>query len=142
MNQKTLMLMVGCGAAGAIAGIFKAPITGVIFTLEVLMLDLTMASIVPLLISATTASIFTYFLSGSDFMFGFNHTDPFQLERVPFYILLGVICGFVSLYFTRGMVKLESFFASLNTPIKKLMVGSIMLSLLIFLLPPDRKRVV
>ena len=66
----------------------------------------------------------------------FNHTDPFQLERVPFYILLGVICGFVSLYFTRGMVKLESFFASLNTPIKKLMVGSIMLSLLIFLLPP------
>ena len=136
MNQKTLLLLVGCGASGAIAGIFKAPIAGVLFTLEVLMLDLTMASIIPLLISAVTASVVTYFLSGSDFMFGFTLTDPFAIERVPFYILLGAICGFVSLYFTRGMVKLESFFASLNSPFKKLLVGGVMLSLLIFFLPP------
>ena len=136
MNQKTLLLLVGCGASGAIAGIFKAPIAGVLFTLEVLMLDLTMASIIPLLISAVTASVLTYFLSGSDVMFGFTLTDPFVVDRVPFYILLGVICGFVSLYFTRGMVKLESFFASLNTPFKKLLVGGVMLSLLIFFLPP------
>jgi len=136
MNQKTLLLLVGCGASGAIAGIFKAPIAGVLFTLEVLMLDLTMASIIPLLISAATASVLTYFLSGSGFMFGFVLTDPFAVERVPFYILLGIICGFVSLYFTKGMVKLESFFASLNTPLKKLLVGGVMLSLLIFFLPP------
>ncbi len=136
MNQKTLLLLVGCGASGAIAGIFKAPIAGVLFTLEVLMLDLTMASIIPLLISAATASVLTYFLSGSEFMFGFTMTDPFIIERVPFYILLGVICGFVSLYFTRGMIKMESFFASLNTPFKKLLVGGVMLSLLIFFLPP------
>jgi CIC family chloride channel protein len=136
MNQKTLLLLVGCGASGAIAGIFKAPIAGVLFTLEVLMLDLTMASIIPLLISAVTASLVTYFLSGYDFMFGFNLTDPFAVNRVPFYILLGVTCGFVSLYFTRGMVRLESFFASLNTPFKKLLVGGVMLSLLIFFLPP------
>lgn len=136
MNQKTLLLLVGCGAAGAISGIFKAPIAGVVFTLEVLMLDLTMASIIPLLISAVTASVFTYFLSGPEFMFGFTMTDPFIIERVPFYVLLGIICGFVSLYFTRGMIKLESFFASLNTPFKKLLVGGVMLSLLIFFLPP------
>jgi CIC family chloride channel protein len=136
MNQKTLLLLVGCGASGAIAGIFKAPIAGVLFTLEVLMLDLTMASIIPLLITAVTATVFTNFLSGSEFMFGFTMTDPFQLERVPFYILLGVLCGFISLYFTRGMRKLESFFKSLNSPWKKLLVGGTMLSILIFFLPP------
>ncbi|HOI26882.1 MAG: chloride channel protein [Paludibacteraceae bacterium] len=135
MNQKTLMLLVGCGASGAIAGIFKAPITGVVFTLEVLMLDLTMASIVPLLISAATASVFTFIFSGEAVMFEFT-ADKFQLDRVPYYILLGIICGFVALYFTRGMNKLESFFGSLNTPFKKLMVGGIMLSVLIFFLPP------
>jgi CIC family chloride channel protein len=136
MNQKTLLLLVGCGASGAIAGIFKAPIAGVLFTLEVLMLDLTMASIIPLLITAVTATVFTNFLSGSEFMFGFTMTDPFQLERVPFYIILGVICGFISLYFTRGTRKLESFFKSLNSPWKKLLVGGTMLSMLIFFLPP------
>jgi CIC family chloride channel protein len=136
MDQKTLLLLVGCGASGAIAGIFKAPIAGVIFTLEVLMLNLTMASIIPLLISAATASVITHFLSGSGFMFGFTLTDPFAVEQVPFYILLGVVCGLVSLYFTRGMVKLESFFAGLNTPFKKLLVGGVMLSVLIFFLPP------
>lgn len=135
LNQKTLMLLVGCGAAGAVAGIFKAPITGVVFTLEVLMLDLNMASIVPLLISAATAAVFTFLFSGESSMFDFT-PDNFQIQRVPYYVLLGVVCGFVSLYFTRGMNKLESFFASLNTPWKKFIAGSLMLSLLIFFLPP------
>lgn len=136
MDHKTLMLLVGCGASGAVAGIFKAPITGVIFTLEVLMMDLTMSSIVPLLISAVTASVFTHIFSGSEFMFGFSLTDPFTPSRAPYYIVLGVVCGFVSLYFTRGMVRLESFFKSLDSPYKKMLVGGCMLSVLIFFIPP------
>jgi CIC family chloride channel protein len=136
LDQKKMMLLVGCGATGAVAGIFKAPITGVIFTLEVLMLDLTMASIVPLIITAITATVITFALSGTENMFPFDTTVNFAPERTPYYILLGVVCGFVSLYFVRGSNKLESFFRSINSPMKKLAVGGVMLSLLIFFLPP------
>ncbi len=136
MEQKNLMLLVGCGAAGAVAGIFKAPIAGVVFTLEVLMLDLTMASIVPLLISASTACMVTYFLSGSDSLFIFTQNDPLEMKSMPYFVLLGVLCGFVSLYFTRGMNKLEQFFGGIKSPTNKLIVGGIMLSVLIFFIPP------
>ncbi len=136
MEQKNLMLLVGCGAAGAVAGIFKAPIAGVVFTLEVLMLDLTMSSIVPLLISAATAAVFTNFLSGTDYLFSFTMNHPLKMETIPFYVILGILCGFVSLYFTRGMNKLETFFGEIKKPTHKLIVGGVMLSVLIFYIPP------
>ena len=135
MDQKTLMLMVGCGAAGAISGIFQAPIAGVVFTLEVLMIDLTFTSVVPLLISSVTATSLSYFLLGKTVMFNLA-SDDFALERIPMYILLGVLCGFVSLYYTRGMNKVEEGFRKLNTFWAKLIVGSLILSGLIYLLPP------
>ena len=136
MDQKTLMLLVGCGAAGAIGGIFKAPIAGLVFTLEVLMLDMTLTAIVPLLISSVTATALSYFFSGSSFTFEFGNYEPFAISRIPYLILLGIVCGLVSLYFTRGMNKLEGIFRKLKNPYTKLALGGSMLSLLIFIFPP------
>lgn len=136
LDQKTLMLLVGCGAAGAIGGIFKAPIAGLVFTLEVLMLDMTLTSIAPLLISSVTATAMSYIFSGSSFMFHFSVAEEFDVVRIPLLILLGIFCGLVSLYFTRGMMKIESFFAKYKNPYTKLAIGAVMLSTLIFLFPP------
>lgn len=136
MNQKTLMLLIGCGAAGAIGGIFKAPIAGMVFTLEVLMLDMTMTSILPILISSITATTVSYILSGDSLMFNFSKFAPFDIKHIPYIILLGVISGFVSLYFTRGMNALENKIKIINSPITKLLLGGVVLGSLIFLFPP------
>jgi len=136
MDNKTLLLLVGCGAAGAIAGIFKAPIAGLVFTLEVLMIDLTMASLLPVLISCVTATCFTYIFRGSTSMFTFELESAWVVERVPASILLGVTCGLISLYFIRSMTMCENLFAKFNDrPYIKLVIGGGMLSLLIFLFP-------
>ena len=136
MEHKTLMLLVGCGAAGAVAGIFKAPIAGLVFTLEVLMIDLTMASLLPLLISCVTAATFSYITTGMEAMFRFNLDNPFVVERIPYAILLGIACGLVSLYFTRAMDSMEDIFRKYSNPYIKLAIGGVMLSVLIFLFPP------
>lgn len=137
MEQKTLMLLVGCGAAGAIAGIFKAPIAGLVFVIEVLMLDLTMTSVLPLLITSVTAATMSYIFTGTEAMFKFSQTETFAIERIPYVIFLGIFCGLVSLYFTRVMNWTEGQFRKIGTTIwRKFMLGGIMLSLLIFLFPP------
>ena len=136
LNHKTITLMLGCGAAGAIASIFKAPIAGLVFTLEVLMLDLTMASIVPLLISAVTATTISYFLLGREVTFAFEIVEQFTLYKIPFFILLGIFCGFMSLYFTRQAMWVESKFAKITNQYKKILIGATILGVLIFLFPP------
>lgn len=137
LDQKTMMLMIGCGAAGAIGGIFKAPIAGLVFTLEVLMMDLTMTSVAPLLISSVTATAISYILTGMDPMFPLASVEEFVINRIPWYLILGVVCGLVSLYFTRGMNKLEQWMKHHVTSIGlKLLVGGATLSILIFLFPP------
>lgn len=135
MEHRTLMLLVGCGAAGAVAGIFKAPIAGLVFTIEVLMLDLTMSSLLPLLISSVTAATVSYIVTGQEAMFKFHLDNPFALERIPYVILLGIFCGLISLYFTRTMNKIEGVFGKCKGPYQKLLLGGVMLSALIFLLP-------
>lgn len=137
MEQKTLMLLVGCGAAGAIAGIFKAPIAGLVFVIEVLMLDLTMTSVLPLLITSVTAATVSYIFTGTEAMFKFSQTEVFVIERIPYVILLGIFCGLVSLYFTRVMNWIEGEYRRYGTTyLRKFMMGGIMLSLLIFIFPP------
>ncbi len=136
MEHRTLMLLVGCGAAGAVAGIFKAPIAGLVFTLEVLMLDLTMSSLLPLLISAVTAATVSYIVTGTEAMFKFHLDQAFEMQRIPYVILLGIFCGLIALYFTRTMNAIEGVFGKLSNPYKKLVLGGVMLSILIFLFPP------
>ena len=138
LDQKTMMLMIGCGAAGAIGGIFTAPIAGWVFTLEVLMMDLTMTSVAPLLLSSVTATAFTYLVTGGEStMFDIVVFEPFALNRIPWYLILGIVCGFASLYFIRGMNGLEQWFkCHIQNFWLKIVVGGLSLGLLIFLFPP------
>ena len=136
LDNKTLMTLVGCGAAGAIAGIFKAPIAGLVFTLEVLMIDLTMASLLPILVSCVTATCFTYIFSGNDVLFSFHLEEDWTVQSVPASILLGISCGLVSLYFMRTMNACEDMFARFkDKPYLKFIIGAIILSTLIFVFP-------
>ena len=135
LDSKKMMLLVGCGAAGAVSGIFKAPIAGLVFTLEVLMIDFTLGSLLPLLVSCVTAAAVTFALSGTDNLFEFHLTHAFSISRVPAYLLLGVFCGLLSLYFTRVMNWLEDQFRRIRKPWQRLMIAGPILSILIFLFP-------
>lgn len=135
LDAKRVMLLVGCGAAGAVSGIFKAPIAGLVFTLEVLMFDFTLGSLLPLLVSCVTAAAVTFFVSGTDNLFEFHLTSGFAIERLPAYISLGIFCGFISLYFTRVMNWLEDQFRRLGGPWRRFLVAAPILSVLIFLFP-------
>ena len=136
MEKRVMMLLIGCGAAGAVSGIFKAPIAGLVFTLEVLMLDLTMSSLLPLLISSVTAATLSYLFMGTDATFEFHLENHFDLARVPYVILLGIVCGLISLYFTKITTKVEGFFKRFTNPYVRLALGGSVLSVLIFLFPP------
>lgn len=136
MSSRSLMILVGCGAAAGIAGIFKAPIAGMLFTLEVLMLDLTAVSVMPLLIASITSATIAYIYTGYDFEFFFVQSEEFYMSKIPFVIVLGVFCGLVSLYFTKVMNMMENFFGRFKNRWYKTAVGCVILSTLVFIFPP------
>jgi chloride channel protein, CIC family len=136
LEYKYVTLMVGCGSAGAIAGIFNAPIAGIVFTLEVLMLDLTMAYLIPLLISAISATIISYFFMGEEVLLRFSQITPFSVDTFWFYILLGVFTGLLGIYFTRMTMFLENKFRHIRSWFGRLIVGGIIMGLLVFIFPP------
>jgi chloride channel protein, CIC family len=136
LNYRNITLLIGCGAAGAISGIFKAPVAGIVFTLEVLMLDLTTASIVPLLISSVTAATVAYFLMGNTVLFTFSIKGAFIVANIPWYIVLGFTCGLISVYFTRMTLLFESGYEKIKNQYLRCGLGGLVLGLLLFVFPP------
>ena len=136
LNYKNITLLIGCGAAGAVSGIFKAPVAGIVFTLEILMLDLTISSIVPLLISSVTAATVAYFLMGDKVLFSFDITGSFNISNIPWYVVLGIISGMISLYFSKMTLFLESSYEKIRNTYLRLILGGIVLGGLIYLFPP------
>ena len=137
LSPQVLMMLVGCGAAAGIAGIFKAPIAGLLFTIEVLMLDLTAGSAIPLMLASVAGATVAYVFTGYNVEFTFDQSEPFWASRIPYVVLLGVFCGFVSLYFNKVTELLETkAFARITNPLGRFALGAAMLSVLIYLLPP------
>ena len=136
LTPQTLAMLVACGAAAGIAGIFKAPIAGMLFTIEVLMIDLTAGAAIPLIAASVAGATVAYIFTGYNVEFFFSQSEPFYASRIPFVLMLGVFCGFVSLYFITLIDRIEGRFKKLRNRWVRFAVGGVTLSLLIFLMPP------
>ena len=136
LNYRDTTLLLGCGAAGALAAIFKAPVTGLIFVLEVLMLDISMRAIVPLLISSVVSTTLVLFLKGFDPMLNVSVGGTFNLQHLHMYVVLAVLCGLVSFYFLTVNGKVQKFFGNMRKQSTRWIVGGVAIGLLIFLFPP------
>ena len=138
LNYKNITLLLCCGAGAAVAAIFKAPITGVVFVLEILMLDITSTSIIPLLISSVTATTLALVLRGFDPIISVTLTDSdaFKINQIPLFLLLGGLCGAVSFYFTSVNSKVGKAIKSIKSQYKRWAIGGIILGILIFIFPP------
>jgi CIC family chloride channel protein len=135
MNRKTIIILVGAGASGALAGIFKAPIAATVFSLEILMIDLTMTSLIPILISAVTGATMAYFLMGNGVLFSIQLDEMYKVSNLPFYALLGIFTGFVSLYFNRTTFMIEELMGRFKRNSEKVIVGGIIIGVIIFIFP-------
>ena len=138
LNYKNTTLLLCCGAGAALAAIFKAPITGVVFVLEILMLDLTSRTVVPLLISSITAAAVALTIRGFDPIIAISLTpdDAFRLNQIPLFVLLGIFCGLMSYYFTTVNARVGAFFKKIDSPYKKWLIGGAVLGILIYIFPP------
>ncbi len=135
LTYKETILLIGCAAAGAMSAIFKAPIAAIVFALEVIMLDLTIFSMIPLLIASATAALTSYFFLGQNFLYSFEIQEPFRLGDFYIYIILGIVCGFTSVYFIRIFIFITEWFDKIKSWVKRLIFGGGMLGIIIFFLP-------
>jgi CIC family chloride channel protein len=136
LDYKNRTILIGCGAAGAIAGIFNSPVTGVIFSSEVILAGLGFASFIPLLIAAVCGSLVSLMLLGDDVLFSFVLKDPFIASDTPYYILLGILCGLISVYFTRMMYHIDAKITKIKNYAIRGLIGGLLLAMIIFLFPP------
>lgn len=136
MSYKKRTLLIGCGAAAAISGIFNSPITGVVFALEILLLEITIPSFIPLLLASITGAVVAKLLLGNEILFEFTLKDPFIISQIPMYILLGFLGGLYSVYFTRMTNRIETWFTKYTSRMKRALIGGSILGLLVFLMPP------
>lgn len=135
LSYKNMTILLGCGAAGAVAGIFKAPLAGVLFTLEILLFNISMSSILPLLLSTVSATVISYIFLGDTVPFE-STLSPFTMHNIPFYVILGIVSALLSVYFTRTTLWLEDKIKGIDSPYLRWFVSAMGLGLLIFLFPP------
>jgi CIC family chloride channel protein len=136
MNYRQITMLLGCGAAAALAAIFKAPVTGVIFVLEILMLDISMAAVIPLVLSSVTATTIIFFLKGFDPVLEVTAIEGFRLANIPMYLVLGMSCGLVAFYFTSLNSRIAGWFEGMKSVYRKWIAGGVILGVLIFVFPP------
>jgi chloride channel protein, CIC family len=136
VNSKTRTLLIGCAAAGAISSIFKSPIAAIIFAVEIFSLDLTFASLLPLLIASISSVLTSYFFLGDELLFTFNISDKFIIQDTLFYIVLGIGTGFASIYFNKMYFAISSFFERFKSRLKKLIVGGLAIGIMLYFIPP------
>jgi CIC family chloride channel protein len=136
MNAKTRMLLIGCAAAGAMASMFKAPIAAIIFAIEIFSLDIAFASLVPLLLASVSAVVTSYMFLGTDVLLNFKLIDKFEVNDILFYIVLAVVTGFASVYFSKVFFTITNFFKKFESRAKRLAIGAIAIGAMLYFIPP------
>ncbi|GAA3555739.1 chloride channel protein [Snuella lapsa] len=136
MNTKTRMLLIGCAAAGAMASMFKAPIAAIIFAIEIFSLDIAFTSLVPLLLASVSAVVTSYFFLGTDILLRFELIDKFQINDIPFYIVLGLVTGLTSVYFSKVFFGITNFFKQFESRAKRLLIGGLAIGTMLYFIPP------
>jgi CIC family chloride channel protein len=136
LNQTARTLLIGAAAAGAMSSIFKAPIAAIVFAVEIFSLELTLASMIPLLLASITAVLTSYFFLGDDVLLHFQLEDKFALNDVIFYVLLGVFSSLVSVYFSKMYFGILDFFKQFSNPYKRLLIGGTLLGVIVYFIPP------